>query len=248
MTDIEPQLQQQTIKYKTYVKEALVQALRAVFRSHVDPILLGTKVGIDFPFEQADYPAVVVRFYERSITNAGVGHMEHIEDTNNAGRYIKYKHYLYQGDIEFAIYALSSLDRDLISDSIVQTLTMGEMETYTNQFFNRIYDPDSVPAENEGGAYDPAIDHMINLNTDQISGFGETQVIAPWSPEDVLVYQNSYRINIHGEFYSRTPIDQTYGLIEAVEQYPYSPDAGESKPDPKPEDPAPWEEYGAGAP
>jgi hypothetical protein len=37
------------------------------------------------------------------------------------GAFQKHKHMLYQGDIEFAIYALSSYDRDLISDAIVQT-------------------------------------------------------------------------------------------------------------------------------
>lgn len=239
----EPLNQQSTIKYKTYIKESLVQALSSVFHSHPDVILQEkTKVGIDFPLTETEYPSVVIRFYERQINNAGVGHIEHFEDQDNAGQYIPYKHYLYQGDIEFAVYALSSYDRDIISDSIVQTLTMGQLEAYTNQFFNRIYSPSSNPAENEGGAYDPSIDHMINLNTDQISGFGETQVQVPWESEDQLVYQTSYRVAIHGEFYSRTPVDQSFGLVTEAEQFPYEPDIGETVPDPNPDDPAPWVE------
>ena len=233
----EPLIPIETIKYKTYVKEALVEGLRLVFEDHPDLILRRTKVDIDFPHDEADYPAVVIRFYERSISNAGVGHYEWIEDTNLAGNYIKYKHYLYQGDIEFAIYALSSLDRDLVGDSIVQTLSMGDLETYTNQLFARIYRADSV-------AEPTSVDHMINLNTDQISGFGETQTMPPWGPEDTLLYQTSYRLNIHGEFYSRTPEEVRYGVVEEVETYPYMPAAGETLPDPDPDDPAEWEPYG----
>jgi hypothetical protein len=227
------------IRYKTYVKEALVEALRAVFAAHPDTILRKTKVNIDFPLTRAGYPSVIIRFYERDIRNAGVGHEEFFEHPTEVGRWIRYKHYLYTGDIEFAIYALSSLDRDLIADTIVETLAMGDLSAYTNNFLNRIYRPDAV-------AEPTSIDHAINLNTDQIQGFGETQVPVPWASEDELIYQTSYRIAIHGEIYSLTPSgeDTTYGLIERVDQFPYNPDAGEDVPDP------PWAgpdgEYGTG--
>lgn len=213
---------QETIRYKTYVKTALVEGLRPVFEDHVDEILQRTKVDIEFPTDQADYPAVVIRFFERSLTNLGVGHREWFpeldEDGEETGRFIKYKHYYFTGDIEFAIYALSSVDRDLVGDSIVQTLTMGDLTAYTNQFFQRIYEPDVN--------LDPAsLDTYINLNTDDVQGFGESQVIAPWMPEDVLVYQTSYRLGITGEFYSLTPPTQgTFGVVERVDQYPYLED------------------------
>lgn len=227
----------QTVRYKTYVKEALIEALTGVFVSHADTLLRGTKITIDFPFDEIDYPAVVVRFYERQIKNAGIGHDEMFPDPNAPGRYIRYKHYLYDGDIEFAIYALSSLERDLISDSLVQTLAMADLETYTNNFLARIYSPDptSEPA---------SVDHMINLNTDTISGFGETQAQAPWGPEDVMVYQTAYRVGIFGEFYSRTPEPFNYGLIDRVDTFPYMPANGEVFPNPP--WPGPDHAYGTG--
>lgn len=239
----EPLIQQETIRYKTWVKQSLVEALRVVFATHEDLMLRKTNIGIDFPFTETEYPAIVVRFYERTIKNAGVAHFELIEIPEGSGQYARYKHYLYEGDIEFAVYALSSYDRDLISDSLVQTLTMGDTESYTNQFLNRIYSPDpNVDDQKNDGTYVAATDHFINLNTDVISGFGESQTVAPWQPEDVLVYQTSYRINIHGEFYSRTPTSQTFGLVERVETYPYMGTLGEPVPNPNPEDPAPWSE------
>ena len=248
----DPLIPIQTIKYKQYVKETLVEALRAVFASHPDQILANTKVDIDFPMTEAQYPAVIVRFFERTIQNAGVAHTEFLPelDPNTGdptGAYIKFKHYLYNGDIEFAIYALSSYDRDLVADSLVQTLTMGDLEAYTDQFLNRVYEANPVS--------DPgSLDHFINLNTDKIMGFGETQQMAPWGPEDVMVYQTSYRVGISGEFYSRTPPNTVHGVVDRVEAYPYMPVDGEGVPNPNwsgPDgiqgtgddqpDPAPWQ-------
>lgn len=225
----EPIIPIQTIRYKQYVKEALVEALRAVFAVHPDPILRDTKVSIDFPMTENKYPAVVVRFYERQIKNIGVAHVEvgEILDENGLGtnRFRKYRHYLYNGDIEFAVYGLSSYDRDLIADSLVQLLSMGDTEDYTDLFLNRIYyaDPNSEPY---------SLDHFINLNTDEISGFGETQIPAPWQSEDVLVYQTAYRLGIFGEFYSRSPVVNDFGTVSAVDPFPYLEDMGEEAPEP----------------
>src|SRR4051812_31881558 len=122
-------LPEQTIRYKTYVKTALVEALRSVFSNHPDSLLQRTKVSIDYPTSENKYPTVLVRFFEGKITNAGVGHVESLLREGTA-IYDKYRHYLYHGDIEFAVYALSSKDRDLIADTLVQTIGMGDMATY----------------------------------------------------------------------------------------------------------------------
>lgn len=427
----DPRISIETIRYKTYVKKTLVNAMRTVFSGHPDAILKKTKVGVDFPFTEAEYPAVVVRFFERTIKSAGVGHTEWIPVVNiyhavetwfdnfeglrteldysvetgvfptdgfliatpfemipykpewiygqesighgtqllvtrvaneqitartgvvanladdycvigeakatgsnltlnlihrdSAGtetiratvaesvptdvsfwietkvtptvvnavttnvvtlelsyddpllgstptkslsytlttpeesglvdatrywvggsgsgvasylntfrtlktnvensRFYKHKRYLYNGDIEFAVYALSSYDRDLIADSIVQTLAMGDLTTWTEDLRDSIYDADPTT-----DIY--SIDHMINLNTDEIQGMGETQQIAPWMPEDVMVYQTGYRIGIFGEFLSLTPTTGDLGLVERVETYPYMGDLGDPVPEP----------------
>lgn len=212
----------QTIKYKTHIKTVIVEGLSEVFSNHPDSILRKTHVGIDFPLEEASYPSIVVRFYERDIHNAGVGHKESVETEEGSGRWVNIEHFLYNGDIEFAVYALSSLDRDLVSDSLVQTLTMSKTEPYTRQLWDRVY--------STGGADET--NHMMNLNTDKIQGFGETQQIAPWLPEDTMVYQVSYRIGIFGEFNSRIPAAVNYGLVERIETYPYIGSIGEPVPEP----------------
>lgn len=202
-----------TIRYKTYLKRSLVSAMKTVFRNHPDELLQRTKVTIESPTSEIDFPAIVVRFFERDFYNAGVGHIEKVIVD---GHGYHFKHYLYSGDIEFAVYCLSSLDRDLVSDSIIQTLTMGELEAYTDPFAKRIY-----PSSEEVRDSDL---HFMNLNTDRIQGFGESQVPVPWAAEDDIVYMTSYRIGVFGECYSLPP-GLSYELVERVIRYPYLQDA-----------------------
>lgn len=217
-------LPEKTIRYKTYVKTALVNALRDVFTNHPDPLLARTKITIDYPTTENMYPTIIVRFYERDIRNAGVGHVEYLmrEGTELTPVYDKFKHYLYDGDIEFAIYALSTKDRDLLADSLIQTLAMADMAGYTNNFISRIY----FPPDDTDGVDEPRY-NFVNINTDKISGFGETQTQQPWLSEDQLQYQTSYRVNIYGEFYSLPPLDDVvpgFGVVEQVNLFPYIAD------------------------
>jgi hypothetical protein len=204
-------LPEKTVRYKTYIKTALVEGLKSVFQNHVDQKLQPTKVSIEFPKERQSFPAVVVKFYESQIMNSGVGHQEHFIDDNDQAW--KFKHYFYKGDIEFAISALSSLDRDLISDTIVQTIAMGDLAEYTNRFFNRLYPSNFDAIPDSAG-------HFININSDVISAIGENQTNVPWGAEDELIYTISYRVQVFGEFYS-LPQDMPYELVSQVFIYPY---------------------------
>lgn len=75
---------EQTIQYRTFLKRTLVEGLSEVFRNHPDELLQRTKVSIEYPKTEADYPSVVVNFREREITNAGVGHEEIIRFSGNS--------------------------------------------------------------------------------------------------------------------------------------------------------------------
>lgn len=217
------------IRYKTYLKKAFTQGLRPVFENHPDPLVATTKVTLEMPFTEQEYPAVVIRFYERDFKNVGVAHVETIEtkDSNGnfTGRFQKYRHYMYHGDIEFAVYALSTYDRDLVSDALVQMVTMGDTEIYTNALLARIYASNEISAPG-------STSHFVNLNTDSFQGFGETAAPAPWGTEDKIVYSSSYRANISGEVYSRTLPNVDYGKLQKIEMFPYITDL-EPVPNPK---------------
>jgi hypothetical protein len=227
---------QHTIGYRTYIKQTLVEALRDVFDDHPDPLLRGTKVSVELPTDRASYPAVIVRYYNRSLRNAGIGHHEWMLATPEGYEpklFQKFKHFMYNGDIEFKILAMSSKDRDFLADAVVQAIGMAETESYTKAFLNRVYEAD--PVLEPGSQY-----HFINLATDEFSELGDQETLAPWMEEDLLVYTATFRIPIFGEFYSRLLTDQTsYGIVQKVEIYPWIPDL-EVEPDPNPEDQSPW--------
>jgi hypothetical protein len=213
-----------TVRYKTYLKEAIVEALQNAFVGHPDDLLRSTEVVIEFPMTEAEYPAVVVRFYGRSVNQAGVAHHEFLEvprtvEEEAAGvapRFQKFRHLIYTGDLEFAVYALSSYDRDLIGDTLVEILQMGDLEPWTNELLKRVYQP--------GPADEPADQEPV-----------------PWGAEDQLLYRTSLRMQVMGEFYSRVLPSPIFGLVERVDTYPYQGDLGEPIPDPHPDDPSPWQ-------
>jgi len=223
---------EKTIHYKTSIKRSMVESIRAVFSVHPDKLLSTTKVTIEHPQDKSKYPSVVVRFFESEIKNMGLGHMETlpVTDSNGVVKYKKFKHYMYKGEVEFGIYALSSLDCDLIADTIVQTLAMGDMQDFTNGFFKRIYE-----SPYEEGKY-----NFININTDVIEGTGEQTSPAPWDPDTQMIYQAGYRCGVGGEFYSLEDPNRTFEIIEQINQFPYAKGI-EPVPEGTVGDPAKWQ-------
>lgn len=227
---------QQTVRYRTYIKETMVEALRAVFQNHPDPLLSDTKITVELPTDESSYPAIIVRYYNRYLRNAGIGHHEWFLATPEGYEpklYQKFQHFMYAGDVEFKVLALSSKDRDFLADALVQTIGMSKSETYTQAFVNRVYDSDHE-------AEPQSLYHFINLATDDFQELGDQEQNAPWMEEDLLVYSATFRVPIFGEFYSRLLTDTTsYGVVQKVEMYPWIP-VVEPEPNPNPEDESPW--------
>src|SRR5208282_2559499 len=68
---------QQTLQYTTFLKRTFKEALENAFEVYEgDPTLQKTKIGIDYSMDSADFPTIVIKWYEQSIRNIGVGHSE----------------------------------------------------------------------------------------------------------------------------------------------------------------------------
>lgn len=223
---------QQTIHYQTYLMAALTEGLQGIFVSHPDKFLRKVRVAAEWVEDKATYPLVLVRFYGRDILNAGVAHKEWIEvpsdDDPDVMRLLPRERSIYHGDVQFEIYAMSTTDRAILSDAIIQVLRFGDAETYTQAFLDRIYADENTYPEAEA--------HYINIDTDRITPMGDTQVRPPWDPEDRMLYTSSYRVAAMGELRSRIP-EQTGvpGLVSAVTVYPYISQLGQAPPDPDPD-------------
>jgi hypothetical protein len=206
---------QATLQYSTFIKRALVESLQDALSHHPDPLVQTAKAALDFTHDRFRLPAVIIKFYEREMPNAGVGHYEYLPSPFNVNPdeptlFIKYYHRLYKGDISFEVWAKSSADRDVVRDALIEILAMTDTTNQGYAFIERLY---LYLNETPYGLW-----HFPVLNLDLITGYGENVGPAPWAPEDVLHYSCTYRVPIFGEFYSNTPAGVTgTGLVTAVE-------------------------------
>lgn len=218
-----PYVRQYTLQYSTFIKRALVEALRDAYSNHPSKTVANSNVNVDLPQTEAAFPATVIKFFERTMPNAGVGHFEMLPNPadpgypDNVTTYIKYYHRMYKGDISFDIYALSAPDRDIMRDALVEVLAMQDTTAGGNAFINRLY---YDMADTPYGSW-----HYPVLNLDLITGYGEQESKPGWAPEDRLIYEVTYRVPIFGEFYSNTPAaPQGESLLSEVDVYPWIPD------------------------
>jgi hypothetical protein len=222
-------LPEKTVRYKTYFKRAITEGLVATFASHPDEILRQTNVTVEYPNKKEHYPAVLIRFNEREVRNAGVGHVEFLYDDDEIVKH-KYRHSFYTGNLMLTVYSLSTLDRDLISDTLVGAIQMADTAAYTKLFWDRLYAPSAT-------TYPDAVNNFVNLNHDLITASGEGQMPPPWQTEDEMLFTCSYSVPVFGEFYS-VPPTTTLANITKVNIYPYI--GGLESVPTGVDDPSPW--------
>lgn len=232
--EVTPQyIHQATIQYKTFLKRMIVEALQNAFKRHPDAWIAKSKIGIEYPTDRADFPAIIVKFYERDMLNAGVGHVEYGPSPTDPNypegpefkNWVKYHHRIYKGDLEFDVMGLQAVDRDKMVDALIEVLAMEDVTPQGKSFQERVYESiENTPFADQ---------HFVALNTDLVQGYGEQQEIAPWIPEDTLLYKSTYRIPVFGEFYSLTPSGaSSTSVVEKVQFYPWdSKDPADTPPE-----------------
>jgi hypothetical protein len=202
------------VAYKTTINRTIVMALKEVFTaSYPDGDFQNLNITTDYPLTEIEYPAIVVKYNEQRVLNAGVGHREYFEDPFGGLR--EWGHRRFEGNLEFTIYALSPLDRDVLSDALIEILSFGRLDPLQNNFFIRVYGAEGVDVGVLG------LLHQISVNTDEIEAQGEANQIAPWQPEDVLVYTNGYTTECHGGFYNTVRDTDPLGFIQNSTIIPY---------------------------
>jgi len=197
------------VSYKTTINRTIVNSLRDVFTTaYPDSDFQNLKIAGAFPLTEIEYPAIICKYAEGPINNAGVGHVEFFPGPDGAIR--KWKHRRFEGTLEFTIAALSPLDRDVLSDAFVEVMSFGDLTELQNNFFLRIYGDLGVNVGVIG------LLQQLTLNTDNIMPTGETANIAPWQPEDVMVYLNGYSVECHGGFYNSPPTNVLGPIQDAI--------------------------------
>lgn len=193
------------VQYKRLVKRTAVGALRTIFSpEYPDPQLKDLFISTTNPIKREDFPAIIIRFNENIVRNAGVGHEEVVENADQLDQVVR--HFYFEGSIQFLLYALSPLDLDILSDSLIELLAFGRLDQLMNKFFSKIYD-------------DIDDGYQFAIASDSINGGSEMQSSLDWLPEDILLYQSSYTVRCFGGFYSLLDKGSLSGYVDEVIAY-----------------------------
>lgn len=198
--------------YRRLVVRGLIESFRSVYDANYnrERQLKDLKITPHYPLAKLDYPGVVIEYTGQRVLNSGVGHEEWFMDENEVVR--KWNHRRFEGNLTFSCHALSPLDIDILADSVIEVLSFGRLDAQLGKFFTGIY----------GNKNDPVMLQFtqLMLNVDIINDSGVSAQIAPWQPEDVLVYSTEISIEIHGGFYNTYPQDEWY-YVTSVQTEPY---------------------------
>jgi hypothetical protein len=180
------------------VKKAVVKALKNTFttENYPDPILQNMSVSMEYPTEVENYPGVWVGFSFKDMQSIGIGNPV-FTDPGPPQR--RYQLWMFGGTVTMTIVALTSKERDAISDKIIQMYAFHRLNDATNTFVKYLKDYPYI---------------YMNVNNDILRTEGEsTTVGAPWQ-QDVLVYENSIAFDLVGQFASQLPTGVLIRLSE----------------------------------
>jgi len=178
------------INYKMEIKRAVVKSLQNVFYNTENyfpgykssELMTKSHITIEYPQKPEQYPSMIVGFKEKELKSAGIAHSEIIDGTSVVQRW------LFQGSISIEIFALTSMDRDFISDSLVNLLSFGRIENFPF----RDYIEDNAQVD-------------IQVSVGSLAPIGEqTMSGASWGLTDQRIYTTGYQFGCMGGFISTT--------------------------------------------
>ena len=180
-------------------KRAIVLSLRKAFDNTEDQFLrrVSGNVEMEYPLEESKYPGVWIGFSFTKMQLASLD-PEHYEEQPNGSK-LHYSLGSFEGVVSLTILSLSSLERDRISDALVQTILFGRRHEVAATFYDDLENNDYVNISVQNGTVRPS---------GQNTTFG-----TPWGTEDT-VYEDAYNFSIMGQFASRY---EDYGLVNLRE-------------------------------
>lgn len=179
-------------KFVEAVKTTIVQALQKTYDSSFpDTVFQNMYVSMEYPMLETQYPGIWVRFSFSKLQIVGIASYFY-NDQNH-----EYKMWSFEGTTTLQIFAMTSLERDRMSDSLIYMFAFGDLDVPEARFLQSIYN-------------NPYIN--ISLNTDQLNPGGQTENIgAPWQ-EDQIIYNDSYSFEMVGQFASDATTGQPVEL------------------------------------
>lgn len=179
--------------YLSLLKTSMVRAMLATMNGdYPNPNLANMQVSVEYPMDQAAYPAIWVDFHATEpVRQAGIGHIDTATFTDTGvtppvSTYATYGEFVFEGDVTFTIATLSSLERDNAYDEILRVFMAGAENPQTSVFRTEI----------ESGEF-----LAINARWDMIDTSGTTAAPGtPWGTDETI-YETTVSLHVQGYYY-----------------------------------------------
>lgn len=186
-------------------KRGVITALRTAITGTSLSSTVGSEIHVDmeYPMEKEKYPGIWVQFSLSDLQPSGIGMV--LTDRDSGDRI---QQFMYQGRVTLVVVALSSLERDRISDFLISMLAFSRIpnprlytENGVQESFTDLY-----------SALDANPHLSVTVNSDRPRPGGQTTTVGvPWSP-NLLAYEDAHSFEVLGEFQLVTTSDGLYRL------------------------------------
>lgn len=164
------------------VKKLLIQSLRATFTSaYPNTKLANMNLNIEYPYKNEQYPGIWVKFSPHRVQASGLDPTHRSDDEIFVVWY-------FEGTVTLMIFALTSKERDLISDGFLEAFAFGSVMPSASPFHSTMLASD-----------------LINMTpqSDTLTAGGQTESVGLLWDDDKLVYQDNYSFELVGQVRSR---------------------------------------------
>ena len=166
----------------TPAKKVVIQALRNTFTAmYPNDKLSRLNIDIEYPYKEEQYPGIWVRFSPSKIQSSGLNPNTHTPTEI-------YSIWHFEGTFSMTIIALSSKERDLISDGLIEAYAFASVMPSASIFYQTITSSNLI---------------NISLQSDIITSSGQTETVGtPWD-DDKIAYEDRYSFEVVGQVRSR---------------------------------------------
>jgi hypothetical protein len=184
--------------YLRVIKTTAVQAVEQSFQARYpepdpDGGARGLFVSVEYPVEQAQYPAVWVDYEGAELRTVGIAYTEQDASGNVFARW------RFAGHVTFTIVALSSNERDMVYDQLVALTAYAAQSAFPSMFRQVV---EAAPLVASVWSFDSVEDRAAAAAPG-----------TPWGTMD-MIYERGFAIQVIGEFVSDP---NTYELVRLSE-------------------------------
>lgn len=182
----------------TPVKKLVIQALRATFTTlYPDTKLASMNIDLEYPYLAEHYPGIWVRFSPTKLQASGL-------DSTQSGDGEIFSVWYCEGTVSLTIIALTSLERDLIADGIIEAYAFAAQMPSVSPFYFTIQNSDLI---------------NMTLQSDILAPGGQTESVGtPWD-DDKIAYEDRYSFQVVGQVRSRVQPDVVFTVLSDVQTF-----------------------------